>query len=345
MNSFKVLQVIDTLDIGGAERVFIDINAILFENKVEVTSFFLTNSGVLSKELNPKINKIELNRKNKLNLITMYKCSRILSQYSIIHCHLRHVYNYITLVSKMFFLNSKIILHDHSGLIEVDRNTRFLFNSFFKPKFYIGVSKSLTNWANESLKINSNAVFLLQNIIIKKEFDKNKNTDIDLLLVSNIKPNKNNKFVVNLSNKINKRVSLIGNVQDEKYYQELVLQMKDSNCNFISNDFNSQYYMRNAKFGLHTSIYESGPLVLIEYLSQKLPFLAYETGEVATILKPFFPDYFIDNLNVNDWVDRITLLYNLEVDEEKMETVFNTYFGKEKYFNELLDIYKCILKN
>jgi glycosyltransferase involved in cell wall biosynthesis len=340
----KILQVIDTLNVGGAEKVFVDICNILYENDIKITSFFLLDAGILNEELNENIPVIELNRTNKWSLAKMQRCSKILKQYDIVHCHFRHVYKYIALVSKIFNVKSKIILHDHYGSIDIDKEIPFLLNSFLKPNYYIGVSRSLQQWAENSLKIKSGNVFVLENIISKSNLKQDYSNASDLILVSNIKPVKNNKFGLELIEKLNASLLLVGQNQNNTYYAEILKKKNsnDSNCNIDSSIKNVQPILHCFKLGLHTSMSESGPLVLIEYLAQGLPFLAYETGEVSKILKTYFPDYFIDNFEVNQWTDRITMLLSKKNDTVKMQEVFEKHFGKEQYFKKLISIYQCV---
>ena len=103
----KILQVIDVLNVGGAERVFVDMCNILKENNQNVTALILLNKrGDLTVNLNIPI--IELNRRNKWDVFTMYKCSLILKEYDIIHCHLRQVYKYLSLVKLIFNVKNKL---------------------------------------------------------------------------------------------------------------------------------------------------------------------------------------------------------------------------------------------
>lgn len=345
MNSIKLLQVIDTLNSGGAERVFVDMCNILNKNSINITALFLLEGGLLSQELDYKIPKIELNRNSKWSFTSMKKCSEIISKFDIIHCHFRHVYRYIVLVSKMFSVKSKIVLHDHFGAIEINKKVPFLFTSFLKPKYYIGVSNTLSDWAKQYLQIKSNKVFVLQNIIIKQKVQKNLNLENNLILVSNIKPIKNNIFAIQLAKKCNEKLLIIGKNQDDEYFEKLNAEISNSTISILSNVTNAQIYISNAKLGLHTSFSESGPLVLIEYLAQGLPFLAYETGEVAKTLKPHFPEYFIDNFEIEKWTERIDFLMKQNSNKEKMNVIFEKYFGVEQYFNKLNEIYLCILNN
>ena len=46
------LQVIDTLGVGGAEKIFVTICNLLVNSEVSVTGLFLTEAGVLKNQLN-----------------------------------------------------------------------------------------------------------------------------------------------------------------------------------------------------------------------------------------------------------------------------------------------------
>lgn len=339
----RILQVIDQLNIGGAERVFVDMCNILNENQQDVTAFLLLDArGDLAKEL--KVPLKMLHRKSKWNLSSMYDCSKVIKKYHIVHCHCRHVYRYIALVNLVFRLKSKIIFQDHYGSIEIDKKVPFLFDNLFKPKYYIGVSSTLSTWALMSLKMKTENVFLLQNIIKKKKYADLGEKQLDIILVSNIKPLKNNLFGIELCKSLKRSLKVVGKNQDLVYFNAITKEV-DYEITIDTTVSDAQRLMRTAKIGLHTSKSETGPLVLIEYLAQELPFLAYETGEVAKILKPHFPDYFIDNFNIEDWQKRLDLLSTTIIDREKMQLVYEQYFGEQQYYEKLKNIYTCISRN
>lgn len=338
----RILQVIDTLNIGGAERVFVDMCNILHDYNQDVSALLLLkDKGPLAIDLRVPVKT--LNRKNKWSVKTLYKCYNILTQYDIVHCHSRHIYKYIALVKLVFRLNSKIIFQDHYGSIEIDKKVPFLFDSLFKPKYYIGVSETLTEWAIEYLKIRANNVFLLQNII-KKRSQNSSSKLFEYLLVSNIKPVKNNLFAIELCKEMDSSLLLVGKNQENDYFHRIEKELNEKII-LDSTVSDAQVIMSKSKIGLHTSSSETGPLVLIEYLAQGLPFLAYETGEVAKILKPHFPEYFIDNYEIGDWQKRLGTIYNSNPDTEKMQRIFEKYFGEGEYYNKLINIYKCILNS
>src|SRR5690606_40370397 len=93
----KILQIIDKLDIGGAERVFVDMCNILQENNQDVSAMLLLEDrGELLSQL--KVPIISFSRKSKWNIPSMHACSKIVKQYDVIHCHNKHTFRYIKLV-------------------------------------------------------------------------------------------------------------------------------------------------------------------------------------------------------------------------------------------------------
>lgn len=344
MKDLKVLQVIDILNVGGAERVFVDLTNLLHESNVSVSALFLLEGGILLNELNPQIDRIELKRVNKFNLISFFKAANVIKDFQIVHCHSRHVYRYIKLVQRLFFIKTKVVFQDHYGGICIDKKIPFLFNSLLKPKYYIGVSQELNEWASRSLKIKNQNIFLLENIVRKKNFNAGKNhIRTEIVLVSNIKASKNQLFILNILKELPTSLTFIGAIQDVNYYSKLVVKSKQmENIRFLTNIDNIQRELKCYRLGLHTSHSETGPLVLIEYLAQGLPFLAFDTGEVARILKPHFPQYFINNFNPLEWRERISCLLKESPNRLKMAEVFEKHFGSNHYIEKCLKIYENI---
>ena len=100
---YKILQVIDFLHVGGAERVCVTLSNLLFKAAHEVAVLILVNDGELANSLDKNIPIIRLKRQHKYSLGTMYKCAKILRDYELIHVHMRHNYRYIQFIKKVFF--------------------------------------------------------------------------------------------------------------------------------------------------------------------------------------------------------------------------------------------------
>lgn len=344
----RVLQVIDTLGVGGAEKIFVTICNLLVNSEVSVTGLFLTEAGVLKNQLNKKINLHELKRKNKWSLKKMNECSKILKQYDIIHCHFRHVFVYIRMVSLIFNVKTPILFHSHSSK-KLKKSSIFILKYIFKPRFLICVDQESLNFYKKQLQFNNKNSFLLENIIIShsKSQVQSSAKEFDFVLVGNIKRNKNNIFAIDLAEKLNKSLLIIGNNQDNEYFQTLSNRIHSSTTKVLLKQGVTDVsdYISLSKFGLMVSNKESGPLVLLEYMSFNLPFLAHETGEISKMMKPFFPNFFISNFDINSWKERLDFLEVNKHDSRKMEQVFQQFFGEDDYRDKLLNIYRCVQKN
>ena len=83
---------------------------------------------------------------------------------------------------------------------------------------------------------------------------------------------------------------------------------------------NVQLILPNFDVAIHPAYSESGPLVLIEYLGQGIPFLAHDVGEVTKTVKNKFPEYVIDTLELNAWKERLSKVLDSTSEEKKKTT-------------------------
>jgi glycosyltransferase involved in cell wall biosynthesis len=340
----KILQVIDRLNIGGAERVLVDMSNLLHEQGINVSVLFLLYPGPMGNELNPDIPTFILNRKRRFSVTSFYKCALHLKKFDIIHCHHQYIFNYIKLTCFLFGIRKPIILHDHGPNRILNKKFAFL-SMIFKPTCYIGVSSQLIQWAKAYFRLNENRIFLLPNIIRKKNtlhFEKK----YDLILVSNIKPEKNQLFAIRLAKTMQKKLLIVGNPQDEDYFN-LIKSASDSTVTFISDCTDATQYISQSAFGLHTSASETGPLVLLEYMAYGIPFLAFDTGEVAKICKAQYPDFIISNFTIPDWTSRISKIKDTytTTPAHELQSFFDHHFGEQSYLTKCLKIYEQISEN
>ncbi len=203
LSETKILHVIDRLEVGGAERVFLDLTYLLLNENLRIDTLLISGRGALYERIDSRAGTYFLNRKNKYSLFKMLECAAVCSRYRIVHIHMRHTYAYVKLAQLLSFKKFTIIFHDHNNKIDT---IPFSLKGLFKPIFYIGVSQQLIEWAVSKLKIDKNKTFLLRNIIIPSNNSVEINSGKDLVMVSNISPVKNIEFAIELVTTLKKNL-------------------------------------------------------------------------------------------------------------------------------------------
>jgi glycosyltransferase involved in cell wall biosynthesis len=342
----RVAMVLDLIISGGAENVCLDIIN-RFQQDFNFDFISISQSENANKYFKCHVNTYQLERKNKLNLFTAYQLHSKLSEFNIIHVHLRHTYRYVAWVKRVFRGKYKIILHDHEGKIYINENPPFPEFKFLKPDFYIGVCDKLVQWSETVWGMEHQKTSTLLNLPFVESKENNFTDDIedfDYVLVGNIKTIKNQMFATNLIGEMNRKITFFGNNQENEYFHIIE---NSPNCKIVQNVNVNQKLLSRFKFGLCTSISESGPLVVMEYLMAGIPFLAYKVGGMSDAIAEYFPEYFIENFNREEWIDRIAEIENnpipKEIYEERMNRLLEEKFNAEQYKAQLMEIYQSLI--
>jgi len=352
----KILQIIDTLNPGGMENVFVDMCNILNRNRAKVTILFTRKPGPLSRKLDSTIKQISLNRRWRFSAIAAVKLLLTFKNYNIIHVHGRYNFSYVKAVISLYPKKKyQVFFHDHYGAIDIDKTVPRILKIFNYGFVYIGVSKSLTDWALNNLGLESNKINLLPNIrdieplnIIDNRYHAEDMDIYELVHVANIHPVKNIEFSIKILHQLNIkgefRLTVYGSIADKTYFESLLSLSKklgvEKNLLFIHNKSDIPSILGKYDLGLCTSKSESGPLVLIEYLSQGVPFLSFDTGEVVRQTAKKYPFFILDNFDIQKWSSQILdILVNRFTDKKQLIKYFEKKYSDKAYYDKLIDIY------
>ena len=358
-NKLTVVQIIDQLNVGGAERVLVTLSNLLCEKGHSVTVLTTVNKGVLVSQLNESIPVIDLQRKWKWNPFKMYQLIKAIRDFDIIHVHSSYNLRYVYLASKLFGLQKLIFFHEHFWDAALNKKVSWHQRLIYPKTILIAVSRSIEQWALQTLKMESKRVFLLPNTVnafadksIKKHTAQNV---FRLVLVANVRSIKHIEFAIDLLRVLNTthhfHLTIIGKPTEMNYLEMLQqkirqLELADS-INFIFDADEIQPLLYQFDLAVHTSKSESGPLVLVEYLAKQLPFITFNTGEVAQQIRAELPECIVDNFNTGTWIEKINFLLideNRELVLQKMQQVFKAYYSAEKYYSSCIHIYNEGLK-
>ncbi|WP_138434677.1 glycosyltransferase [Winogradskyella algicola] len=351
----RIVQVIDRLEVGGAERVLVDLTNLLHESEYNVSVICLLQEGQLDAQLASEIPITYIRRKHKFNPIYLFKLYKELVKYDIIHIHLRQVLRYVSLLFYFTRLNNNkvIIFHDHFGKIAQNKSISYSLKLAIKKcTAYIGVSRELVSWAKET-RLNAN-IYKLANVIRKKETRVNSlrshNDNIEVVAVGNFRPQKNYEYLLDVikDSPSNYNFTIYGQSVDNAYFEKIKAQIEKFNIvdkvTIITDCKDIKTQLHKYDIGIHTAKSETGPLVAIEYLSENLPFIAYNTGEVADKIKFDFQEFIQNDFEVTNWLKQMDNLVKTKKEMEiKIELFYNQNFSEESYLKSCISIYQELL--
>ncbi len=349
---YSIVQIIDTLEAGGAEKVLVTLSNILFNHGHTLTVITTLQKGSLASQLNKGIEIKELNRKSKWNLNDMRRLVQWCKPFDIIHVHSSHNLRYVYIAAKIFYLNKTIFFHHHYGNIETDRSVKWHDKFFMSSAILIAVSRKIYDWAIQSLQMEPQRVFMLPNIVSKPLLHERtiRTSTLQLVLVSNFRAQKNIGFAVELiyklKNKMNVHLTIIGQRADEDYcnsIKEKIQSLQLNNFISIEHDITDvSSVLHQFDIAIHTATSESGPLVLIEYMAAGLPFISYQTGEVVHQISEELPECIIDNFEIEEWINKIDHLLKLNTDKlsQILLNTYHKYYSEEAYYTACIKIYE-----
>ncbi len=355
LKSKSVIHITDTLEIGGAEKMLIEIaNKFKKEGHKVSVMILLKKKNPLISKINKDINVYELERKSKYNLFFAKNVIKIINMYDIVHIHMRHNLRYVWYAKIFFGLKSKIIFHDHIGKKNLNDFPHFINKTFFKDCIYIGVDKRHCDWVLKNKILPKNKIYHVSNVLNQKKitnysYCKQKNRNI--ILVSNLTPHKNIEFAIRVIKHLHKlnfdvELDIIGQIIEANYLlklkNEIVENGLQNKIHFIHNCIEIQNIIHKYSMGIHTSYTESGPLVLIEYLAQNLPFLTYRTGDVVDKLILNFPELIQENFEVQLWASKIIKIMSDEnyINRKKLKLFYDKNFSMDSYYKTIYKIYQ-----
>ncbi len=348
---FSVIQVIDQLEVGGAERVLLNW-ANTLQQKGHISAIVVTvNPGRLYKNINAGVQVFDLHRKWKWNPGPMKRLAKILKNYDIIHIHSAHNLRYTWLATKLFGLHKPLFFHEHFYYEKIAWHQRWIYP---RTKMICPAGKT-RQWAIQHKLTKAENSFVLPNTILLQQTNTfatyKENNSVQLLQVSNIYGLKNLEFAIEFLHALHQRevgkyeLTIIGKIVDPEYFQAIQIKIKElqlqAYVQFKHDCDEVQPLLGSYDFALHTSTQETGPMVLIEYLAHGLPFLTFDIGEVPQQVKPVLPGMVLNNFELNNW---LRAFYQLQASDKtklrtQMQALFEKQFSMETYYTTCMQIY------
>lgn len=350
----KVVQLIDSLEAGGAEKMAVNY-ANALSKKITFSGLVATRKeGLLSSQLTPKVSYLFLNRKSVIDFNAVFRLRKYLrkNKVNIIHAHSSSFF--IAVLVKLTLPKINIVWHDHYGIsqdLSLRKNISLKLGSIFF-KGIISVNTALKVWA-ESYLFCEKVTFFPN--FINPFF----NSDEKLLLfgseekriicVANLRPQKNHELLIKAAQLIKDKFPdwtfhLIGKDFKDSHSDKLKKIVYDLDLQktvyFYGSVKNVGFALQKCNIAVLTSLSEGLPLAILEYGFYRLPVIATNVGEISKIITCKEEGMIIESDNINQLVDSLqNLIDNLSKRIEMGENLNKkiiSHYGEEAIIGEYL---------
>lgn len=362
---FKVLEVINSLKIGGAEILLSNFVIEAKKNNqhtVDVCTLYAANDANNIEEIKKKnVGIWSLDLKNKYTLSSVGKIKKIIERekYDIVHVHLFPASAVVALSSLFLPNHIRYILTEHSTFNRRRSIKIFKILDNFIYRRYLkiiciskSVQNSLTKWAP---KVKKKIEIIPNGIPLDSIYNDNPSIKkYDVLFVGRLIQQKGIDFLleaVSILQKKYKKIIQVAIVGDGPLKKELIkmceeLKIKDS-VEFLGFQRNVDQIMRSSRVLVLPSRCEGFGLVLLEAMKNKLPIVATNVGGIPEIITNGHEGILVPKENPEILAHSINRI--LENSQLRSQLIQNAYkkvqdqYSIEKYAHNMFNLYSKMM--
>lgn len=297
----RVIQLIDSLEAGGAERMAVNYaNALVDE--IDFSGLVVTRKeGTLKKQLVEKVNYLFLDKKSTLDINAVLKLRKyiISNKVRIIQAHSSSFF--LAVLVRLTLPKVKIIWHDHYGnRVHESRNKNYvLFLCSFLFSACFVVNPELKKWILKNLRtvevsfipnfiVEDNNNSIVNKTYLKGEINKR------IICLANLKKPKNHITILKAFNDAKLKdfswsLHFVGKIYKDGYYNQLKSFIYENslekNVFFYGSKEDVAFILTQATIGVLASEYEGFPVCLLEYGHSGLATISTDFGFCSSIIK------------------------------------------------------------
>ena len=351
----RIVQIIDSLEAGGAEKM-----AVSYANALATTIDFsgivtTRREGVLQSQLDTNVSYLFLNKKGTLDFSAVFRLKKYCKKHKVKILQAHSSSYFIAVLVKLIYPKIKIVWHNHNGLSEFvhsDSSIVLKIASLFFNGIIV-VNSKLRDWSKS--KLYCKQVVYFPNFI-------------------SISPEQNS--ITELKGETGKRIICLANLRDQKNHFFLIAVAKllqsshpDWSFHLVGKDFEDDYSKRlkeeiiikelsktvfiygsredilqcisQTEIAILTSKSEGLPLALLEYGLCKKPVVVTNVGEIPSIVINKENGFLVNVEDLNSFYNYLTVLINdvnlrKQIGESLHQTIIENY-TKDKIINGYKD--------
>ncbi|WP_297511909.1 glycosyltransferase [Flavobacterium sp.] len=356
----RVAQIIDSLDIGGAEKMAVNYANALYDTLSFSALVTTRKEGPLKAHLHPNVSYFYMQRSSKLDLRAIMRLRSFCKKHKINYLQAHSSSFFTAFLLKLTLPSIQIIWHDHNGMSEFigSQKTRviWLCSHFFRG--IVVVNFKLKDWAERTLSCKN--VRYLPNFTTLDFSDLGalelKGTSGKrIVCLANLRFQKNHFLLLEVAEKM--QIShadwtfhLIGKDFEDAYSDQVKAAIKDKQLEHSVFLYGSQQHvapiLKQATIAVLTSQSEGLPVALLEYGLMQLPLVSTAIGEIPLIIQSGENGFLVPNYDATTFYQRLVeLVDNPELRKQfgnQLQKTIETKHSEQAIVNQFLNWIKSI---
>ncbi|CAH0274498.1 glycosyltransferase [Chryseobacterium sp. WG14] len=331
----RILQVIDCLSIGGAEKNLVEIVPLLVERGFVVDVLLLNgNKTPFYYQLEKLgITKIFSLGDSYYNPKYIFKMIPYLKKYDLVHVHLFPAQYFVVLAKILSFSKIKLLFTEHSTGNKRLNNPKLRFAEKFIDKYYskiICITPQVKNILIEKLRIDHSKLLVIENGVnlekIKNAIKYDKlnfgynQTDVLLIMVAAFRNEKDQDTVIKTMQKLpeNYKLILVGEGARKEQLKILMNSLHlQERVNFLGIREDVYSLLKMSDIAILSSHWEGFGLAAVEAMAAGIPIIGSNVSGLAEVIGT--PDLLFEREDEVDLAKKIEKLITDKIHYLKMQ--------------------------
>jgi glycosyltransferase involved in cell wall biosynthesis len=365
MEPIRVLQIVDSLNIGGAESVALNLaNDLNDEPGYQSFLVCTREEGPLNERIRPGVGYLFLSKKRQLDVAAILKLHRFIRQHKIDIVHAHSTSFYYPALLKILH-RYKLVWHDHYGMeIKPDGKRWYPYIPFSRAfNFAISVNENLLASNKMHLHVKANKQDYLPNYSVSlatgntEKLDLTGNDAYRIVCLANLRPQKDHQNLLHAFKVVKSQLpqatlyclGICSGDEYEKEIRKLIISLELTDSVVLTGGVSNPFlYLERSAVAVLSSLSEGLPLSLIEYGLAGLPVVCTNVGQCADLLKGGENGILVPASNAAELGKAIIKLFTIAGLKEKLAASFNSFirnhYSKQAILQKLKIIYQSVIK-
>lgn len=353
----RIIQLIDSLEAGGAERMAVNIaNGLV--SKVAFSGLVTTRlEGDLKTALKTEVGYKFLHKNQTFDIKALLIFRNYIKRNKVEVIHAHGSSYFFSVLIKIIYPKVKLFWHDHNGNRVLNGKSNFfisIFSVFFKGVFT--VNEDLESWAKKKLFCKKNQ--FIPNFAVENKNEKpttflKGTSGKRMVCLANLREPKNHITLISAffeSKAINEdwTLHLIGKDNADEYSKALKIFIAENNLeNYVfmygsCNDIG--LVLQQATIGVLASTYEGFPVTLLEYGLAKLSVLSTNVGYCKSLLSSAENGLLFNPNNKIELINKMNYLFQNQFFIVNSAENFNKFvtanYSESIILSKMIEFYK-----